>query len=1370
MKIRKSIAWMLVFGMTIGIFSGQTLYTPKADAAGDGDNVTAGWSTYSNYNMPDLTSIVDKSTEKDVKFTHNEWKGTNYTDVDGNQVKGAEVYRINTKDDSVTSTSSVSYDNVGTAFTGAKDYNKAASAYVQYLTGKDDAVTDWSLVVVQNQDEAQKSNYKDFYKTDYSLNGDWKENLTLPASWEHYGFDFSIYANVIMPWQSKYDNNVTSPRSAVKYNPVGLYRKNFKVNEGLADLNGRINISFQGVESCYYVYVNGKEVGYSEDSYSPHSFDITDYLIKNSDGSIDASADNLLAVEVHKFCDGTWMEGQDFFYDGGIFRDVYLYATPLIHIEDYFVQTDLDDNYENAFLNMNDVTISNYSTQNISDGEYAIDVQLYNEDGSAFMNGYSIDIPALPAGSDGKCSVTEVEDSYHYISSPKLWSCEEPNLYVMVLTLYNKKTGAYIESLSQNLGFREVEFTRSEVNSNGRRSTNSNSYQQMLLNGKPFYLKGTNRHDTDPVYGKYVPHEVQFEDIKIMKQYNINAVRTSHYSNDEYLYYLCDKYGLYMMCETNVECHALMNSPESQKTPFKKLIMDRTVTAFERLKNRTANIMWSTGNENHYNTSKTYCDGMFYDLIWYFKDHDSTRPVHCESSHSENGVDVDSDMYPYDIKGVINKGNVTMPYLMCEYDHAMGNAVGSIKEYWEAVRGAKNNNILGGFIWDWVDQARFKSLDDINSDKLVTGEKYDYYAEDYAHQNLYADENDGMFFAYGGDNGENPNDNSFCVNGLVSPDRDVQPELNEVKYTYQNFWFNETTEDDIKDEWIQIYNESSFDNINKYDLVFEVYEDGTLLGTETVNNVSVEARSYGDANIPYKKYMPAQLKDGSNYYLNVYVKTKQEFKKYVDGEEKTILPAGHIIAYEQFDIPETFNEVTRTISTNNVDVTENDGSYDIQGELFSFSVDKTTGEIINYTYKDELLLEKGPMPNFWRAPINNDRNQVNDWQKVGAAAYVDSIETSVNDKGQNVISVALMHKGFDGIYTDITYTIDGSGAVTVDVSIDPRNTTISGNNNKRLLRVGTNLVLPSGAENVYWYGKGGYETMIDRCYGAKLGAYSSTVDKMFYPYLDTQDTGNLTGVKWFTVTDSNKKTALAITGKDEFEASALHFTADELTAARHPYDLMRHDETYVSISKVSAGAGNASCGPDTLDEYRLLADKVYDYSYTLVPYTATNAWGDMTGYVSSVTRQYRAEVSDYVYAKTSDPELPDPRPTPAPPSVTDNPPVQKDVPVVSPAPVPKDTVKAAPSKVKGLKASKKGGKVVLKWKKNKKADGYIIKRSLKKNKGFKKVAVIKKKKTVKYIDKKAKKNKTYYYKICAFVKDGSKKISGKYSKAVKIKA
>ncbi len=1366
MKIRKSVSWMLIFGMTIGIFSGQTLYTPKADAAGAGDNITAGWSTYSNFDMPDLTSVVDKSINRDVKFTHNEWKGINYTDVDGNQVKASEVYRINTKDDSVTSTSSVSYDNVGAALAGARDYNKAASAYVQYLTGQDSSVTDWSLVVVQNQDEAQKSDYKDFYKTNYDLKGDWKEDLALPASWQHYGFDFSIYANVIMPWQYKYDSNVTSPRCAVKYNPVGLYRKNFKVNDGLADLNGRINISFQGVESCYYVYVNGKEVGYSEDSYSPHSFDITDYLIKNADGSIDASADNLLAVEVHKFCDGTWMEGQDFFYDGGIFRDVYLYAAPLIHIEDYFVQTDLDDNYQNAVLNMSDVTISNYSTQNIANGEYAIDVQLYNEDGTAFMNGYSIDIPALAAASDGTCSVTEVSDSSHEVYAPKLWSCEEPNLYVMVLTLYNKKTGAYIESLSQNLGFREIEFTRSEVNSNGRRSTNANSYQQMLINGKPFYLKGTNRHDTDPVYGKYVPHEVQFEDIKLMKQYNINAVRTSHYSNDEYMYYLCEKYGLYMMCETNIECHALMSSPESQKTPFKKLVMDRTVTAFERLKNRTANIMWSTGNENHYNTSKTYCDGMFYDLIWYFKDHDETRPVHCESSHYDNGVDVDSDMYPYDIKGVVNKGNVTMPYVMCEYDHAMGNAVGSIKEYWEAVRGAKNNNILGGFIWDWVDQARLLSLDSIRQDKLVTGSRYDYYAEDYAHENLYAEENDGMFFAYGGDNGENPNDNSFCVNGLVSPDRDVQPELNEVKYTYQNFWFNETTQDDIKSEWIQIYNESSFDNLDKYDLVFEVCEDGKVLGSEVVFGVSVDARSYGDANIPYKKYMPAQLKDGSSYYLNIYVKTKEELKGYVDGEEKTILPAGHIVSYEQFEIPETFNEVTRTISTNKVSVTENDGSYDVSGDLFSFSIDKSTGVIKDYTYKNELLLTEGPKPNLWRAPTNNDRYMVNDWQKVGEAAYVDSIEAWVNDKGQNVISVALMHEGFDGIYTDITYTIDGSGAVTIDVSIDPRNTTISGDNSKRLLRVGTNLVLPSGSENVYWYGKGGYETMIDRCSGAKLGAYSSTVDKMFYPYLDTQDTGNLTGVKWFTVTDSNKKTALVITGEDEFEASALHFTADELTQARHPYDLERHDETYVSISKVSAGAGNASCGPDTLDEYRLYADKIYEYSYTLVPYTATNAWGDMTGYVSGVTRQYRACASDYIYAQTSDPDLPDPRPAETPSTVTDNPSVQTQTPQINVTPTP---AKAAPSKVKSFKAKKKAGKVLLTWKKNKKADGYIIQRSLKKNKGYKKIAVIKKKKTVKYIDKKAKKNKTYYYRICAFVKDGGKTVKGKYVKAVKIK-
>lgn len=1324
-----------------------------------GINLVKGWAPFNNSMLPELESIEDASVNDTVKFTHQEWMGVDYTDTHGNQVKGPEVYGINVKDASVTSTSYVSYDSVEAAITGARDYKKDASKYVQFLTGADSSVTDWSLAVVRNQTDAQQPDYEGFYEPGYEEKGDWKDGLTLPASWTHYGFDFPIYTNVDMPWQSE---NVQSPKCAVNYNPVGMYRKSFRVNQGLADSKGRINISFQGVESCYYVYINGQEVGYSEDSYSPHSFDITDYLYKNSDGSIDTGADNLLAVEVHKFCDGTWMEDQDFLYDGGIFRDVYLYAAPLIHLEDYFVTVDLDDSYKDATLNLKDITVSNYSTSDIPDGEYAINVALYHENGVPFMNGWSIDVPSLAAGNNGKASVTEVPESDYPVYEPQLWSCEEPNLYVMVLSLYNKKTGSLIESVSQNIGFREIEFTSTEVDANGKRATDSNAYKQMTINGQPFYIKGTNRHDTDPLYGKYCPHEAQYEDVKLMKQHNINAIRTSHYSNDEYLYYLCEKYGLYMMAETNIECHALQNSDEKLKTPFKKLVMGRTVTAFERLKNRTAIIMWSTGNENHYNDNKNYCDGMFYDLIWYFKDHDKTRPVHSESSHSQNGVDVDSEMYPWDIKGIIYKGNVTMPYLMCEYNLAMGNAVGSIKEYWDSVRNAKNHNFLGGFLWVWADQARFRSLEDILPNKLVTGNRYDYYAEDYAHQNLYKDENDGMFFSYGGDNGDITKETTFCVCGIVSPDRDVQPELKEVKYQYQNFWFDRTTEAEIADEWVYAYNESSFDNLNKFDVVYEVYEDGTLLGSGTVSDVDIGPREEGELYVPYKQFLPQELKKGSKYYLNISANVREDIYGDVDGKKEILIPKGYAMSYEQFEIPETASNVTRTIATNEVNINETDEYYEISGDLFSFRLMKNTGAIEEYVYKNELVLEKGPTPNFWRAPLDNDKNYDGAWRRVGASARVDSIDVTVNDMNQNVFEVSLSFDQMKNAYEKIKYTVDGSGAVTVDISYDLANSSV---NNKRMLRVGNNFVLPAGFENVNWFGKGGYETMKDRCSGAKLGAFESTVDEMFYPYVYPQDTGNMTGVRWFTVTDPSKKAAIAIAGEEEFEASALHYTADELTDAKHPYDLERHDETYLSINSVSSGTGNASCGPDVLDEYRINVDTGnFDYSFTLVPYTVTNAWGDMTGYVSEVTRQYRAEADDFNYAEVTDADLPDTRPSQEPelPPVADNPPAQSGTQIAAPPVVQQAEPEAAPAKVKSFKVKKKSGKVVLTWKKNSKATGYEIQRSLKKNKGFKRIVLTKKNSVVKYIDKKAKKKKTYYYRIRAYVNNGDRSY-GKWS-------
>lgn len=1423
MKWRK----VMTFSLAASMIAGQAVSAaPAAEAASESALQTQADSksnTNASYTDPwtktavpnqaaKVTSDVDKT-----KFTHKEWTGETYTDVDGNQVKAADVYGINTEPASTFATTNVVYDSVDKAIKGAKDYDKAASKYVQFLTGKDQA--DWSLVVLQNQALAQGDAYKNFYKTDYkATTNDWKTNLQLPCSWTRQGFDFSIYTNVTMPWQSKYDSNVSAPNAPANYNPVGLYRKTFKVTDDMKAANGRVYLSFQGVESSYYVYVNGKEVGYSEDSYSPHSFDITDYL--TTDGS-----DNLLAVEVHKFCDGTWMEDQDMYYDGGIFRDVYLYSAPLVHIQDYKVETDLDENYENATMKLN-VTVANASKA-AAEG-YKVDVRLYDQDGKMFVNDMTMDLDTVPAA-DGDTDGSVSTAGSKLVLSPELWSAETPNLYTMVLSLYDSKTGTYMGSVSQQLGFREIEFTKSEVDTNGNRITTDSEYKPITINGKQLLLKGTNRHDTDPEYGKYVPHETQEEDIKLMKQYNLNALRTSHYSNDEYLYYLCDKYGIYVMGETNLESHALMNQGEKQVN-FKNLAMDRTVTAFNRLKNRTAIVMWSTGNENYYSSSASYANGMFYDLIWYFKNNDSTRPIHSESSDGNNGTDMRSNMYP-SVDTLYSRAAANMPYVLCEYDHAMGNAVGNLKEYWDAIR--SSDNMLGGFIWDWVDQSRILSLDNLPQSYVVTEKKdgvvgsasissvdenpdsgaltgksangyalfesdkynealsgsgksftvevickpasdgadkvlvakgdhqfalktnsskqleffayynnnwnsvtakkpdnwvgnwhqvvatydkgaikiycdgvllgqgtgnttiasssvalgvgcsadngrtfdgeisigrvynralsleeikaqnsttpaiteksddvllwadfagltvdeaskpYDYYADTDAHTNLYSDEIKGNFYGYGGDSGESPNDNSFCVNGLVSPDRDVQPELYEVKYQYQSVWF---TADDSRllGETIDVYNENNFLNLNDFDVKWTLTEDGKEIGSGKLSaeDTNIAGRESGSIKVPYRASMPEEKKAGAEYYLNLSVQLK---------EDTEWAKAGHEVAYEQFQIPAEVTKVEPTINTN---VTVDDSAEDVikvSGTDFGFEVEKATGTLKNYVYKGETLLTSGPVPNYWRGILNNDNgNYDGNWKNVNKNVTASDIAVGTNDAGQKTIRVTLASASQANLKQTMVYKVDGSGAVTVDATVDATGTSLG-----RYIRIGTVMELPEGYENVEWYGNGPVEAMWDREDFATVGRYSNTVSGMFYPYLDTQDTGTVTGVKWISVTNPSAKSAMAIAATDTVEASALHFTVDDLDQAQHPYELTKLDSTILTVNYRSQGTGNKSCGADTLSAYLLPNNKAYTYEYTMVPYTTKDSDP------MDVTRAYRtvASVSEDDIIKAAAEEL-----------------------------------------------------------------------------------------------------------------------------------
>jgi len=1393
MKVKKKI-------LALGIFAtmATSIVVPAIPVYAATEVVNKEIEAWKGEKWPELIQAEAKLGPNDKKFTHKEYMGINYEDLNGKSVRAVDVFGINREE---ASTSTVAYQDVESARVGALNFEKEKSNYYELLTGKDE---NWDLTVVKNASDAQKFLDDGFMNDDYELDKDdgWK-NVQLPASWTSYGFDFPIYTNVQMPWQVAYDTNVTVPQAPVNYNPVGLYRKNFVVNEKMVQNNGRIYISFQGVESAYYVYLNGKEVGYSEDSYRPHDFDITDYL--NAPGE-----ENTLAVKVHKFSDGTWMEDQDMIYDGGIFRDVYIRSTPETHIIDYSVVTDLDENYVNADLKLS-LKLKTLSDKGIAG--YNVDVKLFDENGANILAENQMTIPVPTKNEDGTVAIkgnTTVEN-------PKLWSAEKPNLYTLVATVTNE-SGNHVESISQQLGFREVEFTSTTVNNRNDYKTSTGSYETMTINGQPLLMKGTNRHDTDPIYGKHVPKDVLEKDVELMKQYNINAVRTSHYGNDEYFYYLCDKYGLYMMGETNAEAHALMNNQWAIGEYLKPLTMDRTNTSFQTLKNQTSIVMWSIGNEMSY--SLNGAKNLYPEMLWYFKDRDNTRPVHSEGMGWNGGTDTDSNMYPSVsttwAKASTSSNKSRMPYVLCEYSHAMGNAVGNLKEYWDAIRSSEN--MIGAFVWDWVDQSRATdfpgqySISDKSShgalgkvygsgvpldaeDGSITGKGYngytvmssdnntlynselsgdnatftfetivkpssnaahsvllskgdnqvalktnasgdqleffvvsgkswkltraklpsnwvgnwhqvagsydgstlkifingeevgsathdvsidvtgdpvavgydttkgrnfqgeismariytealtgdqiksqyskdpaikadssevllwvdysenisessegiwDYNAESYAKQNLYNEEMDGKFFGYGGDWGDNPNDNDFSQNGLISPDRTVQPELLEVKHQYQDFWIK-ATEEEISNRTVNVYNENNVRNINEYDLVWELVEDGKVINNGTITDESVAPKETKAITIPYE--MPETTKAGAQYYLNLSVRLKND---------TLWASAGHETSHEQFKVEADVPRVATAISNEEVTVDDSDAKLAVSGKGFSFEIDKTTGLMRNYVYNGEVLVEEGPKPNFWRAPINNDNNNFDwSWRNSKNNITVENYEITKSEDGRTIIKTDLILNGAKGAKQTVIYTINGTGEVTVNLNVDARGTGMG-----RYLRIGSIMTLPEGYENVNWYGNGPIESYQDRNTFATVGIHESTVTDFFYPFISTQDTGNLTGVEWLSVENENKSNGLLIATQNAVEASALHFTPDDLTDAKHPYELGGpRKETILTVDYKSQGNGNASCGPDTLPEYRLNNDKAYSYEYTMIPYSTdkdpmeiSKPWRNISGF------------------------------------------------------------------------------------------------------------------------------------------------------------
>ena len=1315
-----------------------------------------------------------------IKFTHQEWTGNDYADPSGNWVNAEDVFEIGRED---AATVLIPYQSAEAAAKAVWDYNaRENSSYFQLLNGDD-----WELNIFQNQTEAQQyltAGQNGFMDADFDAASQGWNTVSVPRSWTTYPDadftfdDFTIYTNTQMPWQSKYDTGVNVPNAPTNYNPVGLYRKTFTVSDEMRENNNRIYLNFQGVESAYYVYVNGREVGYSEDTFSAHKFDITDYLV---DG------ENTLAVEVHKFCDGTWFEDQDMLYDGGIYRDVYLTSAPLVQVKDYTVRTDLDENYENAVLQIS-ADIRNLSSSDIEG--WSVHVQALDESGSEIAAGnVSVDSVASTetATFSGEINVTD----------PKLWSAEDPNLYALVLTLTDGEDA--VEILSTQLGFREVEFTSTQVD--GSYNMTTTEWEPVTINGERLLLKGTNRHDSDPYYGRAVPQSTMFEDVKLMKQYNLNAVRTSHYSNDDYFYWLCNRYGLYMMGETNMESHALMGDDYGRGL-FYELAMDRTETSYKHLKNHPAIVIWSIGNEMAYTSDPNASNGMFRDMIWYFKNNDPTRPVHSEGQNDSMGTDMASNMYPIVDTVWWRAGEGKIPYVLCEYNHAMGNSVGNLKEYWDAIRSA--DNMLGGFIWDWTDQSRAIALETLGSSFTVTdrtggngtaygaeedwktdaGEgtqnggtsfggytvmeddgKYndalsgsgksftfevivkpeseaqnsvflskgdnqaalktqssgsgleffvyeggswksvscafpenwagnwhqvagtydrgalaiyvdgvqlasgsvsdsiaasgdpvgvgydsvngrtvdgeisaariytraltaeelqaqnssepaiasddssvllwldyadghseakasgwDYYAEDYAHANLYADEAAGHFYGYGGDWGESPNDNSFCQNGLVSTDRTPQPELSEVKYQYQNFWFSADV-NQLNNRKVTVYNENNFTNLNKYNVNYQLLKNGAVIDEGEASDLDVEPQTTGTITVPFE--MPEEIEAGSEYYLNISVTLKEGEDWAEEGAE---------MSYGQIKVPVTVEQSAPVIRNKEVTAAEEDGKYQIQGENFSFQIDTATGRMENYVFDGEVLVEEGPAPNFWRGRVENDYNAGNwgtfdvNWKTAADTVSVESIDVNDNEDGQKVITVNLRLPNAGNTLVVMTYTVNGDGQITVHTKVDATQSGMGA-----FLRVGSMMTLPEGFENVTWYGNGPVDTFNDRSTNARQGVYENTVSGFFFPYLAVDDTGNLTEVKWMQISNEEYQNGLLIAASDTVEASALHFTPNDLDGADHPYKLTPRDETILSVNYGSLGTGGATCGQAPLWQYQLPSSQVYEWEYTMMP-------------------------------------------------------------------------------------------------------------------------------------------------------------------------
>jgi beta-galactosidase len=945
----------------------------------------------------------------------------------------------------------------------------------------------------------------DFYKPAYDVSA-WKE-ISVPGNWQLQGYDVPIYLNQDYPFPPD------PPRIPHDRNPVGSYRTEFVLPAGW---QGRqVFLHFDGVESAFYVWVNGEMAGYSEDSRTPAEFNITRLLRPGR---------NILAAEVFRWSDGSYLECQDFWRLSGIFRNVYLFATPPVHIRDFEICTELDADYRDAVLRVK-AWIRNYGSEACRN--HTVEISFLNPDGTPAA------LPLAPGKSvyiaPGAESLVLIKGT---LENPLKWSAEHPNLYTAVLILKNDRNEV-VEIMSVRSGFRKVEIKGG----------------QLLLNGQPILIKGVNRHEHDPVTGHYVTRESMLRDIVLMKQHNINTVRTCHYPDDPQWYELCDEYGIYLIDEANIESHGMGYKPEvtlANRPEWKEAHLDRIRRMVERDKNHPSVIIWSMGNEAG--------DGTNFELAgeWIHR-RDPSRPVHYERAQLRPHTDIYCPMYAsVDEIVAYAKTNPDRPLILCEYEHAMGNSCGNFQDYWDAIE--QYPQLQGGCVWDWVDQGIWKTTPD--------GRKY---------------------FGFGGDFGDSPTDDNFCCNGLVLADRTITPKTIEAKKVYQNIGFKAV---DLAAGKVEIVNKFFFTNLAGYNFLWSLSEDGNEIGTGELPRLDIGPRQSRVLNVPFKRPKSAP---GAEYWLRFSVRLTDDLPW---------APKGHEIAGEQFQLP--FGEVAPVVDVQALPplkMAESAADVLISGPDFEVRFDKKSGLLTSYRYKGADLIARGPEPNFWRAPTDNDfgngmPKRCAPWQKASSNRIVDAF--TVEQPGDSIIRLIA---GFD--LPDVqskhqtSYTILGSGDIIVENRIK-----IEAKDLPELPRFGMRLRVPDAFERVEWYGRGPHENYWDRTASAFVGRYKSTARDQFFPYVSPQENGYKTDVRWIALTDEQGR-GVALYGMDLISFSALRFTIEDMTQQKrgsmHPVDLIERDFVEVNVDYKQTGVGGEdSWGARPYPQYTLFPQ---DYSY-----------------------------------------------------------------------------------------------------------------------------------------------------------------------------